>query len=48
MSLRGTLKALMICDLTVVSFVTASAQKFQKLLNALFKIVMGGADKGNS
>ena len=31
-----------------VSFVTALTAKFQKFIGALFKIVMGGADKANS
>ena len=32
----------------VVSFVTASTEKFQKFVSALCKIVIGGADTANS
>ena len=32
----------------VVSFVTALAEKFQKFISAMFKIVIGGADMANS
>ena len=32
----------------VVSFVTALTEKFQKFINALFKLVIGGADTANS
>ena len=47
MSLRGTLKALLIC-VDVVWFVTRLEEKFQKFVGALFKIAIGEADTANS